>query len=504
MSGAHASYDWLPLRGGITSKDGVSDGDDYSRHVLPFGLEARSTDAAPFHCSGDPYTEPDVMRGLTLAPAFGNQGTSGSHVSGDFYAESPRGPMRGLTLNSVIGSQGKFGGYMSSDCYAQCGSLHDMSMGYGGAGAWNNGYNTHKGVDEYGQNPSQDEGIVSPPEKPDDPHFELQVTTVYVPATLNPQMIWSVIEGFLKNVESSVTKVNKTKCTIKADVFVDGLMCTLKVRIYSMGDGRYAVEYQRKSGDALTFNAAYTEASSYMSAHLSDIHSPSVAPTSMRASTGCGSDLDDKLMTQVADRERQLTAKMAPTPEDSSWDSTSMLQDMAKTKDSLSQAEAAMMFAKISQDSNRAASLCSKEVVSTLNVLLKDTNKEVQYNAAVALRNIAERQQVQQIFSESDMSTFINRVAAGDTCPLVKEKVAQAIRNMVAQQGSHWQKSVRNALRSKLECVNEELLDESTRNLLKEALCAFDCEPFYCTTSSQSCLPGHGGWQQTLPPQNAF
>lgn len=547
MSDGYPSLDWLPLRGGTAGEDALSDKNNFSGHLLPF--QGGTTAAQPFYCSGDPFAPGDVSRGLTLPPKdVANQGKPGGYVSGDCYAAAQCGPMRDVVTLESFGATGAYGlgacdGGLPPPVFVQ-------------KGQWTNGYNTNdhiaqQGVDDYGFNPSQDDLIVvNPPTKPDDPYFELQVTTVYVPDTSPAQEIWSVLSSFLAKREASVTKVNPTKCTMKADVFVDGVMCTLKVRIYSMGN-RYAVEFQRKGGDTLTFNAAYKEASSYMSTQLSDVPEPTVAahgtpnPASLLPSTPWAADGADRswkatppLMEVAAapdggedsfkeqDKPIKLLLDLATTGNSLSRqdlagvvDQTPDSEDVTRgvrTALETAQADAATMFAKISQeDGYDTATLCSAEVVSALQMLLNSESKEVQYPAAVALANSAMLDQAKPYFTEGVVSTLASRVLADDTCTLVKEKVAEAIQNAADRQGLQWQQSVREVVQNKLRTATKDALDTKAADqgtaLLKEVISAFNSDPCNCTASSQdACQPGHASCKQTRapqcsrPPPNAF
>jgi len=65
-------------------------------------------------------------------------------------------------------------------------------------------------------------------------------------------------------VVASITKVNHNKCCIKANVFVDNVMCTLKARGYQQEPGVMALEIQKRSGDSITFSGVYRMAAKYL------------------------------------------------------------------------------------------------------------------------------------------------------------------------------------------------------------------------------------------------
>merc|ERR1712007_206855 len=60
---------------------------------------------------------------------------------------------------------------------------------------------------------------------------------------------------------SSINKISKQKCSAKADILVDGFMCTLKVRGFFLNDrdpsSSCAIEFQRRCGSCTAFQKAY-------------------------------------------------------------------------------------------------------------------------------------------------------------------------------------------------------------------------------------------------------
>lgn len=394
------------------------------------------------------------------------------HFYGDFYRYSSHDVTRGLSLpTSDFGQQAKFD-YVPGDCYAsQCAeTTRGLTLGSDEAYAFerdpwtdskqsvdysNKGYgfggNDIPGNDnpvmDYvpNANPSPDDPIVvNPPSTPDDPHFRLQVTTLYASKSSLPKELWEAVEDFLRRVESSVTKVNRRKCAINADVFEDGVMCSLKIRIYVMGDGRYAIEFQRKGGDSLTFNAAYKKATSFINSQVGDLPEP-----------------------EIASHATQLPQSSLPRRE---ADSIQVLLDMAATELPRNQAEVATMLAKIAQeDRDRAAVLCSEPAFSALNILLNSDSTEVQYPSAVAFAHLSAMEQAAPFFQVGDICTLLTRVTANDTCDLVKEKLAQAIRQAVHQHRSQLQQNVKDTLRKELGAAVKERMSETAAALLEEA-----------------------------------
>jgi len=72
-----------------------------------------------------------------------------------------------------------------------------------------------------------------------------------------------LLSFFRNDVDAKIKKMSQTKFTIKAEVFVGGIWCCLKVRIYQNEDGSL-VEFQKRSGDTVAFFQLYRKVSAYL------------------------------------------------------------------------------------------------------------------------------------------------------------------------------------------------------------------------------------------------
>jgi hypothetical protein len=98
---------------------------------------------------------------------------------------------------------------------------------------------------------------------PEDPFFFLEQTTQFLEGA-SPSKAGNIVLDFLeKEIPSVITKVNDKKFTIKAEAFHSGQACQIKVYIYQQKSG-CAVEFQRRSGDAIAFGGIYRKASEYL------------------------------------------------------------------------------------------------------------------------------------------------------------------------------------------------------------------------------------------------
>lgn len=69
--------------------------------------------------------------------------------------------------------------------------------------------------------------------------------------------------SFLRNeIDAKVSKVSQKKFTLRAEAFVGGLWCSIKVRIYEDGGGS-VMEMQRRSGDSISFFNLYRQVSEH-------------------------------------------------------------------------------------------------------------------------------------------------------------------------------------------------------------------------------------------------
>jgi len=80
-----------------------------------------------------------------------------------------------------------------------------------------------------------------------------------------PADVGNHLLGFLTAIAgASVLKVNQKKFTVKAAFEGSAGACMLKVRIYIEGPSRYAVEFQRRGGEATALHLLYRRAMEYL------------------------------------------------------------------------------------------------------------------------------------------------------------------------------------------------------------------------------------------------
>jgi hypothetical protein len=208
--------------------------------------------------SGDFYREADnVTRGLTF-PTSDDPGLPGSafgkFADSNFYHE-PDDLLKGVTIGELI----------PPPLY----SSNEVDLGYS---------STLAGKFDVKSERFSETDV--PPGVPPDSFFQLNLTSVYVTSHM-PAEIGNTLLSFLGEQNSIVTKVRHSKFAIKADMFVDMMMCSIKIRVYSQGSGQFAIEFQKRTGDAIAFQNTFQKAVAYLKPRLNVVgamEAPPLAP----------------------------------------------------------------------------------------------------------------------------------------------------------------------------------------------------------------------------------
>jgi len=99
----------------------------------------------------------------------------------------------------------------------------------------------------------------------------LEVTTLHSSGCKAPELANHILNFFWTTQHFQVTKITKLKFSIKAAARMGTL--ELKIRIYDEQDrmdnvgNKYAIEFQRRSGDSIQFMNSYREAATYLKNH---------------------------------------------------------------------------------------------------------------------------------------------------------------------------------------------------------------------------------------------
>lgn len=226
-------------------------------HELPFSMVEGSSKFTGLE-SGDPYREmDDTTRGVTMAQ---NHGVDSNWLAGmnDCKPGSFSNKDSTCTENSLLFGGGyEYSSFESGPLFSHFGSVWQPSS-----------INLTSPVQQ------TFEAHHLPPCSPSNQHFFFAPSTLFVNQECSPQKIGNaLLDFFTSQVVASVTKVRLEKYAIKAEVFVEGHSCVMKVRVYTHGD-KFAVEAQRREGDAFVLQSTYSLLSQYLEARTSGVSAP--------------------------------------------------------------------------------------------------------------------------------------------------------------------------------------------------------------------------------------
>lgn len=381
---------------------------------LAFGTDPRDNDWG-VHLTGDFYREPEnVTRGVTIAPAEIPQPDSFKGlVDGDFFLESGLGLHRHPADLGFPGNYGFEPPPLSSAGLSKAKPLRDDI-------------------------PARFAKADIPPDAPTDSYFSLETTTLHVTSN-TPSEIGNHLLDFLSaQVTSSISKVSIKKFAVKADVFIDDVMCTMKVRVYHTQSGTYAIEFQRRNGDGITFNGAYKQACKYLKPRLfcgdnaqeanaakSDYHGQTTSDAiCAEGQTGA----EKSLLSQAFSN---LTLQPPPlAPDDGQAPDIMPLLDLATREGQAAlQAEAASSFAKMAQEPGPARrALCSANGFGALAKLLDSGETEVAFPTARTLLMLAHDQEAEHLFVEQQLlKKMLGKVRCSETPAFVRQQLSQAV-----------------------------------------------------------------------------
>jgi len=199
-----------------------------------------------------------------------------------------------------------------------------------------------------------------PPDMPSDPLFTLGACTFDVASPVFAA--GNYLLDFLDlGMTSSISKVNHRKFAIKAQVFLQGMACSLKIRAYRRTQKVCSIEFQRRGGDSLTFNSVYRQAVQYLLPRCTLV---GVVP-------------------KAADEDSLQDGSMTSIIEESALEP---IFDMAAcTGVPEIQAEAAVALAGLTLHGQVAVSLCSERAIAAIEGLLQVEEPSVAHPTALLL-----------------------------------------------------------------------------------------------------------------------
>lgn len=382
---------------------------------------------------------------------------------GDFYSGSEQMP-HGVPLASSQLSMCKIS---DGDFYAEQEDVYrGVAMGQATGLSGIEGMNKALGADIYGA-PAADSsafGYVSPalstekfqpgdvpPDQPASTHFHFEATTVFVTVDA-PYLLASAVLDFLgAQIVASVSKINVKKFAIKADCFLEHIMCTIKVRVWKTSEGEFAIEFQRRHGDSFAFGDVYSQACQFLKQRFP-------------AMQGGPSEMPERFPPPPP----EVSEECPFTEED-----LSSVLEMAKmhTFPTL-QAEAASSLAKMScEEASALKILQTKETLDVLQSLLGAPELDITYPTARVISELAKYEVEGRLADHGLLQTAISTCGAHDTAQIVRLELAKAasesVRRCVVAMLSP---AVSDGLSMALEGAMKELGDKASTMTIRNSL----------------------------------
>jgi hypothetical protein len=401
----------------------------FATDLLPESQE--DDDWAQQRVYGDFYRDPvdSVTRGLSLDPAsVPSFSTSGQANPFDFYQDVDQDVFKGASLPPNVA-------FDESHFFKEL--VPDYGFSSSGAG---------KGV--VAVDPPKCERFEesdSPPPPPNSSFWKPEVTTVRLTTRERPCQIGKALLDFLNHMSANILKVRSRKFTVKSEMFAGGAMAIVKIRIYRQDIDTYDVEFQRRSGDAVTFNRSYDMASKFLTRRF---HPLGLA----------GQEQED-----FSDGFNTPSPIGSPTSDSHEEDMLPLL-DMAMM-DGL-QAEAAMGLAHKAREEPEV--LCTEAVFKEVQQLLGETSTDVAYPTACLLSTLAGCPKAAGFFIATGMLPLMISQVLRQPAQLVQKTLAQAV-NLATRKCAGQLDHPKAALVAQLTTVMQErgIHDEVYHNLQK-------------------------------------
>jgi hypothetical protein len=251
---------------------------------------------------------------------------------------------------------------------------------------------------------------------PDDPFFSLAATTLHVDCAMPCEVGNHLIQFFGEMVITSALKLNQQKFSLKADVFIENVPCTIKVRFFQTAQKSFAVEFQRKRGDGWSFGTCYQLAARFLHQRCPDVAVPFGPEATLLEASVC------------------RDSPHAPAALDGS--DVSPLLDMAGNRRlPVLQAESACVLAAIAESGGLVASgLVSDSAFDQFQVLLQTDNLDVQYSTARMLCFLAAMPEARLMFAKQGLlPIMVDRVREAVSMLRLQQQMSQALCAAVLQ-----------------------------------------------------------------------
>jgi len=278
-------------------------------------------------------------------------------------------------------------------------------------------------------------------EVPQDTFFQLEPTLIKLDGRCASQIGNRMIDLLGAKGVGSISKVNRVKFTMKAEVCLDGLSCLIKVRIYRQSLGQYLVEMQRRSGDSIAFHRVHRWASH-----------------DLNSSTNSSANLKLPTFDSCPEQAQHVVADASVAP----------LLDLAQTGNAQLQAEAVQGLLQAATNVHLALQLCTPQAFALFRGLLEVVCFSVAEPLARVLCCLASLPEAGNRFTDPDfLQTMIEKVPATEMgqpgSQFLVEAVHQAITQHVAELSLEANQQVSMALNRKI--LDPECHPETARHL---------------------------------------
>lgn len=255
---------------------------------------------------------------------------------------------------------------------------------------------------------------------PADTLFQLEQTTVLVNDSSAAQIGNHMLDFLGSEIAGLVTKVNRIKFTIKAKVYLDGLSCEAKVRIYRKAPDQHIVEMQRRSGDSIAFNRLFQLASQQLTAC---INSPGMG-LAMQPDHDKGpeANLATFCTAPAQFMDAGIEATIAP------------ILDLAEIPNPELQVEAMQALLHAAQDVNLVVQLCTPQAFLLFRNLLQLVCFSVAEPLAHLLCCLALLPEAENQFADQQfLQIMIEKVWGCATGHVASEQLARAVCHTITQ-----------------------------------------------------------------------
>lgn len=331
----------------------------------------------------------------------GGGGDATSYFHGDYYRETDD-TVRGLTLDAFQGQHNEASVFGKSFHDSLDSSEYDSRL------------ETKKAQLEQGSLEQMEQVFQEgdlPPQLPEDSGFALSEATA---VRVKDEAAWCAGNRLLtflsKEVSAHVTKLNRIKFTLKAEVLCEKQTCTVKVRVYrlslSIHTLNFVFEFQRQGGDSFAFSGFLGKARQCL-----------CPAASIETELAC-------------EKASMLYPPASLQYEDSDCLVTPLVDAACHAGDRSIQASAAAGLAEVAEDSVKH--LCTDTVFTAIQRLMQVDSFEVSSHVSRLLSRLAESREADAYFvREGMLDLLLEKIRALTDGKLLRRRLAEAVLGLV-------------------------------------------------------------------------